>query len=83
MIITLQVLGESKKQQIKFFDLKLIRVFSCNHQPVVEGIGAGAANVSGDGSPVIFTLLYFDIGVGPTSKQDILAVSSFVPSVIV
>jgi hypothetical protein len=58
-------------------------VLRCNHHPVVEGIGTGAAKVSGDGSPVIFTLLYFDIGVGPTSKQDILAVSTFVPSVIV
>jgi hypothetical protein len=72
--------------QHDFLNLKPIRVLSCNHQPVVEGIGAGAAKVSGDGSPVIFTLLYFNIGAGPTSKQakqDILAVISFVPSVIV
>lgn len=47
-----------------------------------EGIGAGAAKVSGDVSPVMFTLLYFDTGVELASKQDILAVSSFTPSVI-
>ena len=48
----------------------------------MEGIGAGAAKVSGDGSPVMFTLLYFDTGIELASKQDILAVSSFTPSVI-
>ena len=48
----------------------------------MEGIGAGAAKVSGDGSPVMFMLLYFGTGVELASKQDILAVSSFTPSVI-